>query len=324
VRARRNSAFLAAALTLALPAPVAAAALPAVHHGQKLVRSSQGRGPAATPEQGLEVVATPASPTAGQWVRLHVLGAPPGARFIWDLKGDGSHRRDTAEVPATTVRPLIPGPRGVAVRVVEAAQTRVASLELMVRQHRSGSRPAADQRSALGGRRLPAARGPITAHDGSVAADPAVTIADFNFSPANITIHAGETVTWTNNGPSAHTATARDGSFDTGVLQKGQSASHTFTHAGTFTYFCRIHPFMQGTITVVTGGTAAPSPPSTPSTSTTGASGTSTPPPSNAPAPASAASSQALPTTGYDIVAVLATGVVLVAGGGLVRRFLRQ
>jgi plastocyanin len=67
-----------------------------------------------------------------------------------------------------------------------------------------------------------------------------VTIADFQFTPATITIHAGDTVTWTNAGPSAHTATARDGSFDTGVLQRGQTASHAFTQPGTFAYFCSI------------------------------------------------------------------------------------
>jgi hypothetical protein len=147
-----------------------------------------------------------------------------------------------------------------------------------------------------------------------------VSIIDFNFSPAGITIHVGDTVTWTNNGPSAHTATARDGSFDTGVLQKGQSASHTFDRAGTFTYFCRIHPFMQGTMTVVAAATTAPSAPSTPSTSTAAPSGTSNPPSSNAPTAAPTASIQTLPTTGYDVVALLATGIVLVGVGGLLRR----
>jgi plastocyanin len=55
-------------------------------------------------------------------------------------------------------------------------------------------------------------------------------------------------LTWTNDGPSAHTATARDGSFNTGTLSKGQSASHTFTKPGTYAYVCTIHRFMHGTI----------------------------------------------------------------------------
>ena len=47
-----------------------------------------------------------------------------------------------------------------------------------------------------------------------------VTIADFQFTPAQITINQGDTVTWTNNGPTAHSATAPDGSFDTGHLPR--------------------------------------------------------------------------------------------------------
>ena len=57
----------------------------------------------------------------------------------------------------------------------------------------------------------------------------------------------GDTVTWSNNGPTGHSATANDGSFDTGILQKGSSGSHTFSQAGTFSYICTPHPFMKGT-----------------------------------------------------------------------------
>ncbi len=99
-----------------------------------------------------------------------------------------------------------------------------------------------------------------TAH---AASGTTVTIADFQFSPATITIHVGDTVTWVNNGPSAHTATANDGSFNTGVLQKGHSASHTFTKAGTFTYICMIHPFMHGTVVVLASTTSTTTTPAT-------------------------------------------------------------
>ncbi len=103
---------------------------------------------------------------------------------------------------------------------------------------------------------------PATAH---AANDTSVTISDFQFTPATITIHVGDTVTWTNHGPSAHTATANNGSFNTGVLQKGHSASHTFTTAGTFTYICQIHPFMHGTVVVLANTTST----TTPKTTTT-------------------------------------------------------
>ncbi len=84
----------------------------------------------------------------------------------------------------------------------------------------------------------------------SAAASTTVTIKDFDFSPAAITIAAGDTVTWSNVGPTAHSATAGDGSFDTGIYPEGESRSHTFTEPGTFSYICTPHPFMKGTVTV--------------------------------------------------------------------------
>lgn len=82
------------------------------------------------------------------------------------------------------------------------------------------------------------------------AASDSVTIADFSFTPATITINQGDTVTWTNNGPTSHSATSTNGAFDTGILPKGQSGSHTFGEAGTYSYFCKPHPFMKGTVVV--------------------------------------------------------------------------
>jgi plastocyanin len=80
-----------------------------------------------------------------------------------------------------------------------------------------------------------------------------VSIQDFFFSPAQITVQPGTTVTWMNNGQAPHTVTADDGSFDSETLQPGQSFSFTFANAGTFSYFCEIHPFMTGSVTVVGG-----------------------------------------------------------------------
>jgi hypothetical protein len=82
------------------------------------------------------------------------------------------------------------------------------------------------------------------------AASGSVTIADFQFTPAQITIDQGDTVTWNNNGPSSHSATAPSGSFDTGIMPSGQSRSHTFNEAGTFSYICTPHPDMHGTVVV--------------------------------------------------------------------------
>jgi amicyanin len=82
------------------------------------------------------------------------------------------------------------------------------------------------------------------------AASGSVTIADFSFTPGTITIDVGDTVTWNNNGPTPHSATANDGSFDTGILRKDQSGSHTFAQAGTYSYICTPHPYMKGTVVV--------------------------------------------------------------------------
>lgn len=89
-----------------------------------------------------------------------------------------------------------------------------------------------------------------TARAASHAASHDVQIANFAFSPANLTISAGDSVTFTNADSAPHTATADNGSFDTGRLSGGQSATLTFSAAGTYSYFCAVHPNMKGVITV--------------------------------------------------------------------------
>ena len=78
----------------------------------------------------------------------------------------------------------------------------------------------------------------------------AVEIVDFAFAPDPLEIAVGETVTWTNRDAAPHTATADDGSFDSGTLAMGDSFSFTFETPGTYTYICTIHPQMAGTIVV--------------------------------------------------------------------------
>src|SRR5918999_994198 len=85
---------------------------------------------------------------------------------------------------------------------------------------------------------------------GVTAASAGVTIRDFEFAPSAVTVNVGDTVTWTNDGPTPHSATANDGSFDTGIMDEGGSGSHTFSEAGTFSYICTPHPNMTGTVTV--------------------------------------------------------------------------
>jgi len=80
---------------------------------------------------------------------------------------------------------------------------------------------------------------------------------DSCFIPSTVTIDVGGEVVWENVDNAAHTVTSGspadgpDGSFDSSLIMAGgASFSHTFADAGTFTYFCMVHPWMQGTVIV--------------------------------------------------------------------------
>jgi plastocyanin len=93
----------------------------------------------------------------------------------------------------------------------------------------------------------------LTASAGIVAPAEAatiqVTIAKLAFSPAEITAKVGDTIEWTNNDFVAHTATARDKSFDVVIPAHG-AGSVVIKAAGNVDYFCRFHPMMKGKIQV--------------------------------------------------------------------------
>lgn len=101
-----------------------------------------------------------------------------------------------------------------------------------------------------------------------LAADRSVRIADFAFGPTTITIGVGDRVRWTNRDSVQHTATARNGSWDSGLLSPGESATVRFNVAGRYRYVCTPHPSMTGTVVVQAGGGARP-----PDTSTVEAQG---------------------------------------------------
>ena len=81
-----------------------------------------------------------------------------------------------------------------------------------------------------------------------------VSIRDFSFQPAQLSVEPGTTVTWTNEGNEPHTVTANNGLFDSGMLYPGDSYSVQFDGMGTLSYYCTLHPSMTGGITVG-GGT---------------------------------------------------------------------
>ena len=79
-----------------------------------------------------------------------------------------------------------------------------------------------------------------------------VSIANFAFDPHAIEVAAGTTIEWTNDDTAPHTATSTQApkSFDSKDLAKGETYSETFTEPGTYQYYCQIHNYMTGTITV--------------------------------------------------------------------------
>jgi amicyanin len=79
-----------------------------------------------------------------------------------------------------------------------------------------------------------------------------VNMVDLQYDPMIITVSAGTTVTWYNNDTVDHTVTTFSGpaSFDSGVIRPGETFSFTFTEAGTYDYWCTLHPFMEGQVFV--------------------------------------------------------------------------
>ena len=82
------------------------------------------------------------------------------------------------------------------------------------------------------------------------AAPAEVNIDNFTFGPQTITVPAGTTVTWTNKDDIPHTSVSTEGVFKSKVLDTDETFSYTFTKAGTYPYYCTIHPKMTGQIVV--------------------------------------------------------------------------
>src|SRR5688500_10144332 len=79
----------------------------------------------------------------------------------------------------------------------------------------------------------------------------AVTIADLQYSPADLEVSAGSTVTWTNDDDAPHTVSFDDDALaDSEELAKDDEISTTFDKAGEFSYAYAIHPDMKATVTV--------------------------------------------------------------------------
>ncbi|MEV5085087.1 cupredoxin family copper-binding protein [Streptomyces sp. NPDC056159] len=94
---------------------------------------------------------------------------------------------------------------------------------------------------------------PTSGQPSAATAANAVTIKNFAFSPAKLTVKAGTKVTWTNTDQDTHTVTSKKGSggpLKSGGLTTNATYSYTFTKPGTYAYYCTIHPFMTATVEV--------------------------------------------------------------------------
>jgi plastocyanin len=90
----------------------------------------------------------------------------------------------------------------------------------------------------------------VRAADQPSAATAEVKIDNFSFGPQTITVHVGATVTWTNRDDIPHTVVSTDGMFKSKVRDTDEKFSYTFTKAGTYSYFCSVHPKMTGKVVV--------------------------------------------------------------------------
>lgn len=96
---------------------------------------------------------------------------------------------------------------------------------------------------------------PTNTNDNMQPAANEIFMQNMSFTPADLTITVGTTIKWNNKDGTAHTVTtgtpeSPSGLFDSGNIIPNGDFSFTFNKAGTYKYFCKIHPTMQGTITV--------------------------------------------------------------------------
>jgi amicyanin len=96
----------------------------------------------------------------------------------------------------------------------------------------------------------PASASATTADSPAPQGGTAVSISNFKFNPATLTVPVGATVTWTNQDEEPHSVAGKDGSFHSPGMDTHGTYSFTFTTPGSYDYICSIHPFMTGTVVV--------------------------------------------------------------------------
>jgi plastocyanin len=77
-----------------------------------------------------------------------------------------------------------------------------------------------------------------------------ITIDNFSFTPKEITVPKGTTVTWINHDDVPHTVVSTDSKFKSRALDTDEKFSFTFSNSGAYGYFCSVHPVMTGKVIV--------------------------------------------------------------------------
>jgi len=90
----------------------------------------------------------------------------------------------------------------------------------------------------------------VTVNDQPSAATAEVKIDNFSFGPQTVTVPVGATVTWINRDDIPHTVVSTDGVFKSKVRDTDEKFAYTFAKAGTYPYFCSVHPKMTGKVVV--------------------------------------------------------------------------
>jgi len=93
-------------------------------------------------------------------------------------------------------------------------------------------------------------RGATAQAQQATTASAEVKIDNFSFGPGTLTVPVGTTVTWTNRDDIPHSVVSTEGAFKSKVLDTDEKFSFTFSKAGTYPYFCSIHPKMTGKVIV--------------------------------------------------------------------------
>lgn len=153
---------------------------------------------------------------------------------------------DSTATTAPAAAPTVP----VATPTVKATNTPVTTMADMAMNSPMAAMTTVPP-STMAARTTPAA--PTTtmaAMSGGAEKTVEITIQDFAFSPASLTVPVGTKVVWTNKDGSGHTVTSNDGTLKSKLLGQGEKFEFVFSKAGTYDYFCTPHPFMQAKIIV--------------------------------------------------------------------------